>query len=96
MYTYKQPYVPQAEYPYKSNVNNSSGQNVNRTAAAGVPSIVAKISERDVGRVRTIKRPEFLRTTLNSPSRNVSPHRVFTYKKQVTLDNTARGPLSSY
>jgi len=96
MYTYKQPYVPQAEYPYKPNVNTSSGQNVNSTAAAGIPSIVANISEKDVGRVRTIKRPEFLKTNINSPSRNASPHRVFTYKKQVTLDNTARGPLSSY
>ena len=95
-YMYKQPYIPQAEYPYKSNANNASGQNANWTTAAGVPSIVAKISERDVGRVRNIKRPEFLKTNINNPSRNASPHRVFTYKKHVTLDNTARGPLSSY
>ena len=57
---------------------------------------VAKISEKTKGRVRDIKRPEFMRTRLISPSRQASPHRVFTYKKQVTLDNTARGPLSSY
>ena len=97
MYMYKQPRLPPAEYPYdKNKFKNNSKYDVNSNAAAGVPTIVAKISEKTKGRVRDIKRPEFMRTSLISPSRQASPHRVFTYKKQVTLDNTARGPLSSY
>ena len=95
MYMYKQPHIPPAEYPYKANSYNDHNAAGVR-AAAGRPSDVAKQSGKHTGRVRTLRRPEFVKYDIAKPSRQSSPHRVFTYKKQVTLGDTERGPLTSY